>query len=1087
MHLKIRSTILILAFFRIFPIPLFAFSGPEYSGKRPIVSVDQYIRRNWQTDDGLPQNSVYAIAQTPDGYLWMGTEAGLARFDGTQFSVFEKRNSPLLTSGTVTALLVDRAGTLWIGMHGAGLIRYRNGQFEPSPLHERFGTETILSLHEDRDGVLWIGTEGAGLLRYAGKKLRQYGSADGLPANSVFAIASDRHANLWAATDQGLASLARDGADLVVTPLSSGRDDVRSLCIDSADRIWAGTRNGLYSRATGTGERFHLVEALKGLSIAAVLGDRDHSLWVGTAEAGLRHLVNGQMAGSDKSADVSTLLQDKAGTLWVGTNAGGLVSFRQGAMIPFNLLQGLAGEVSLATYQDRAGALWIGSDGGLTRLEAGVTSKFTTKEGLPDNLVFSVTEDGSGTLWVGTRKGLAQRDGNRFRAYRNGLPFSGGIMAAFTDTDGSLWVGSRGGVAHLQGSHWIAFARDEGMPDRVVTSMARDSKGRLWVATGGGGLFALDEAGHRAQQFTSRDGLPSNVISCLLPDGDGSVWLGTDAGLARLQNGQFHTIVKADGLLDDSVVSMLDDHLGNLWLGTNRGIQRVRKNDLASFFSSSQRAAVPSKVFSLSDGMKSRECTGGFQPAGWRTTDGRLWFPTLKGVVSVDPAHLPDPHLDFPPVRESVLVGNRAVSAFAPLKIPPGKREVEVRFAAPGAQVPDKLNFFYQLVGFDHDWVSVGTRRVGYYTNLPVGNFSFRVRACIEESCSDSKSDLAVAVQPAFYETTWFLIAMVAGFGGLAFGFHEVRVRRLRQNERKLLDLVDERTLQLRQSRDQLEVRVQERTQELSQANRAMEAEVEVRKEAELKANAASLAKSEFLSNMSHEIRTPINGIMGMTDLALSTALDEEQTEYLQIINTSADSLLRIVNDILDFSKIEARKLDLESIPFRLSEMVDQLERLISVRATQKGLSLRVTQEAGIPNELIGDVGRLRQVLLNLLENALKFTKAGSLSLAISRLETRTDAKAGAARLRFAVSDTGIGIPKDKQARIFDAFSQADNSSTRRFGGTGLGLTISAQLVQLMQGEIGVESEEGTGSTFYFTAEFPLSGEQVASRSELAA
>jgi signal transduction histidine kinase/ligand-binding sensor domain-containing protein len=1046
-------------------------------------SLDQYVRRVWQTDDGLPQNSVNAIAQTSDGYLWLGTEAGLSRFDGFQFSVFDKTNTPFLASSTITALLVDRENTLWIGTHGGGLVTYQGGRFEPAPSKHRFAAETILSLHQDQVGALWIGTEGDGLFRYFKGEFKHYGITEGLPADSVFSIASDSSGSLWVGTQHGLARLESGARRLSTVPLGHGAETVRSLLIDRKNTIWVGTRNGLLSRDASHDGAFLSTPALNGYMVSAIFEDRRHSIWVGTLEAGLQRLLDGRLVALDQSAGVGSILQDKAGTLWVGTTESGLISLREGAFTPLTTAEGLAGDISLAVYQDQAGAIWIGSNGGLTRWYAGIATKFTKTSGLPDDMVFSVAEDGSGTLWAGTRKGLARLDGNTFRPYNNGPPLPAAIMAMFTDLDGTLWVGSRGGIAHLEGSRWIAYTAAAGMPDRVVTSIARDSQNRLWAGTNGGGLFAILEASSRVRQFTARDGLPSNAVYSLLSDRDGSLWLGTDNGLSHFSKGRFENLPKSAGLIDDVVLNVVDDGLGSVWLTSNHGIQRIAKSDLALYRSAPGRLALRAQVFNLADGMKSRECTGGFQPAGWRASDGRLWFPTLKGAVSVDPRSVAARSASFAPVLESVLVGDKPLSLSGPIVVPSSKREVEFRFSAPGAPSPEKLTFAYQLEGFDHDWVGVGTRRIGYYTNLPAGDFKFRIRACLYDSCVESRSGLLVSVKPSFYETPWCPGLVVLLFGGLAFGLHQLRVRQLSQSKRRLLQLVDERTLELLQSRDQLELRVQQRTEELSIANCALETEIEVRKSAELKANAASRAKSEFLTNMSHEIRTPINGIMGMTDLALSTDLDEEQSEYLQIIKTSADSLLRIVNDILDFSKIEARKLDLECIAFRLAETVEQLQRLISIRAAQKGLFFHVSLEPDLPAELVGDSGRLRQVLLNLLENALKFTAQGGISLTISRVQMTADICV----LRFAVTDTGIGVPKEKQTHIFDAFSQADNSSTRKFGGTGLGLTICSQLVQLMHGQLSVESSEGAGSTFYFTARFAMPLGQSVAEPDLAA
>ncbi len=1069
----------------LFPDPVFSASKPTLSPSPPSFrSLDQYIQRVWRTEDGLPQNSVSSIAQTADGYIWLGTEGGLTRFDGFQFLVFDKSNTPLLASSNISALLVDRDQTLWIGTHGGGLACYRQGHFEAPPAKTTFTSETILSLHQDRIGAVWIGTEGSGLFRLLAGKLSHFGIADGLPANAVSSITSDLHNNVWAGTQRGLVRLLHSTSTISAVPLGPNHSDVRSLWVDEENKLWVGTRDTLLWRSADSSGSFLPIPDLNGSTVSAILGDGSHCLWVGTLQAGLRRLVEGRVVDSDNTGGVWSLLEDKSGTFWAGTTENGLVSLRQGAFTALTSTQGLASDVSLAVYQDRAGDMWIGSDGGVTRWHSGIPTKFTKRDGLPDNLVFSVSEDGAGTLWVGTRDGLARRDGSRFRPYtqKDGLPAQGAATAAFTDVDGSLWVGFRGVVAHLQGSRWKSFSSEMGLSDRFVTGFARDKHNHLWAGTDAGGLFRIGENGARTQRFTVKEGLSTNVIYSLLPDDDGSLWLGTNNGITHISESKIQVLTKSSGLIDDEIFAVLDDKLGNLWLSSNRGIQRIRKADIASYFDSSRRGALRSRVFGVADGMKSRECNGGFEPSAWRAADGSLWFPTLKGVVSIDPRRDPLLHLAFAPVLESVLVGDTLFPQPASVVIPSGKRQVEFRFTAPGASVPERVTFSYQLEGFDHDWVRSDARRVGYYTNLPPGKYTFRVSACLFESCSENRSALPVSVKPAFYETAWFSIIVLLFVGSLGLAIHQWRVRKLRENEQKLLLLVDERTLELRHSRDQLEQRVAERTQELSVANCILATEIEVRKDAELKANAASRAKSEFLTNMSHEIRTPINGIMGMTELALSTELDGEQTEYLEIIKTSADSLLHIVNDILDFSKIEARKLDLEFIPFHLPELVEQLRRLIAVRAAQKGLYVRVSLASNVPSELVGDPGRLRQTLLNLLENALKFTQQGGISLEVSSVSPGTDS----CTLRFSVSDTGIGISKDKQACIFDAFSQADNSSTRRFGGTGLGLTICCQLVELMKGQINVESTEGVGSTFFFTGEFavgksnPLLGELAA-------
>jgi signal transduction histidine kinase/ligand-binding sensor domain-containing protein/CheY-like chemotaxis protein len=995
------------------------------AGLDPAKAISQYAHECWHAVDGLPQDNIVSIAQTPDGYLWLGTEEGLARFDGVRFKVFDKSNTPELNSSLVSALLVDRMGNLWIGTGGGGVLRMTDGKFVAFTTQNGLSSNSVLSLGEDGEGGVWIGTEGRGVNRFKDGKFTVYNSKVGLADDAVYSILASQDGSVWFGTGGGLSQLKDGSLRNFTVQQGLPNENVRAVFEDREGTLWVGTNGGGLSQfRDGKFKTFTTKDGLASNSVFSIYQDKEGSLWIGTFGGGLNRWSKGKFATYNAAAgltrdDVWVFLQDREGSLWIGTD-GGLNQLRDSQLTAYTAAEGLSSDIALPIYEDREGSLWIGTAGkGLNRLRNDQLTAYTTKQGLSNNFVLSLSEDQAGALWVGTRHGLDRMKDGQFTAYttKDGLP-NDIVLSLWPDRDGSLWLGTRSGLGRFKDGKFITYTAKDGLSVNYVTFIYQDREGTVWVGTGGGGLNRFKDGKFTA--FTSRDGLSNDIVTAIHEDEEGTLWVGTSGGgLNRFRDGRFTTIAMKDGLYDDKIFQILEDSHHNFWMSSNRGISRVSEQQLKDF-ADGKIKSIQSVSYGTSEGMKSRECNGSFQPAGWKTKDGRLWFPTMKGAVLIDPSNAKAAALP-PQVRvEEVVIDKRSFAPSRAIRVARGAGKLEFHYTAISLLAPKRVHFKYKLEGFDQEWVEAGTRRVAYYTNVRPGKYQFHVQASNDdEAWIEAGDTVHLVLEPRFYESYWFyfLCAMAAVGAALAW---------LRANAK--------------------------RTAKLQAAKEAAEA--------------ANRSKSEFLANMSHEIRTPMNGILGMAELTLGTSLTDEQKKYMGMLKDSADSLLAIIDDVLDFSKIEAGKLNLDLVEFDLRQTMANTVKMFALRADRKGLDLVCDIGEEVPDELVGDPVRLRQVVVNLLGNALKFTERGEVELRVWKEGEEGDG----VNLHFAVRDTGIGIPLDKQQLIFDAFTQADGSTTRKFGGTGLGLTISSRLVKIMGGRIWVESQPGQGSTFHFTA-----------------
>jgi len=741
----------------------------------PYRSLTQYSRTVWTQADGLPQDTIRAITQTADGYLWLGTEEGLARFDGYEFTTFDKRDGDL-PSNYITALAATADGALWIGT-AAGLTEYRDKRFRTFTTRDGLPDNAITGLYADHAGVLWI-VAGVGLSRFENGRFTNHAPG---PLTAVRAVVEDRRRQLFVGGMSGVSRFSAEGFTPVIGEAQLAGRFVTCMAAGADGAVWIGSSGGVLAISPeGVVRSYRTAEGLPDPMVRALWCDRSGLIWAGTNRGVARfngHRFTVALAETGVVA-VRSIAGDREGNLWVGDNSG-LSRLRDEVFTVYGRSEGWPSVIPTTVLQDHAGRVWVGfHESGLMLASGGERRVYTARDGLPDNQIYSVRETRSGDLLIGTRNGLAVMHGGSFRVYRPADRIHRfNVYDALEDNAGRIWLATPAGLERSDGGRFTIVQPGEPVPNGLLMTLCLSQDGAVWAGTSGKGLWRI--RGEERRRFTTADGLSSDAVHSIYQDPEGTLWIGTfGGGLSAFRDGRFLRYTEKDGLLSDNVAKIIDDGAA-LWLATTPGICRVWKSQLREF-SAGQRKRLEPVNYGVADGMRSAQCAPEYpvSTGGFRLRDGSLWFPTARGMAVYDPRAAPRARIAPVVHVVEITAGGVPVDLSRPARLAPGADRLQVRYTALHFSAPEQVEYWYRLEGLDHDWMRAGIRRLVNYNSLPHGSYRFVVRAQVP-GAPPAEASYAFALLPHFYETAWFRVLGVALLGGLVWLGFRVRVRQI--------------------------------------------------------------------------------------------------------------------------------------------------------------------------------------------------------------------------------------------------------------------------------------------------------------------
>lgn len=1073
----------------------------------------EVIHESWSIADGLPVNSINHLIQSKDGYIWAATFDGLVRFDGVKFTVFNSANSAL-PSNRIVRLEEGPNGDLWVFTEQGHLVRRRNGRFT-TMLQSRCQTDLFKSLVHTASGQTWAATcttiakvSGDRAAPLVAGVLRDSVAAVGLGRNGTILVGLNR-GGLVRLREQNGGPLSR-----VQTPGDSVLAGLSVFYVYTAPdgQLFASTNAGLWTdrggwhqfanppgfrlapvlymqpdpQGRGTllyGHRRPIKDVGRDLDVGVVavtdgvtlttidsgaavfhdppLWSAGRNVWY-ASRATLRRdgipVFSLSTSGNPLKASVAdasavmTGLTDSEGSLWLGTFANGLHRLKPTVVRTYSAAEGLRTPNAYGAYTDKSGTIWVGGQAnGFSRIDPvrGRIDSFNSRAELPYS-ARTFLEDRNGVLWIGSGDypvGLYRC--TRVPVVRCAMVPSveeivREVSALYEDATGRIWAGAANGLFRFEDGKLRRVEESPGAPKAPVRAFARTRDGAIWMATNGGGIARWANGTFRS--VTTADGLPSDLVRALHVDSDGMLWIGTEGrGLARLDpqafsaatnTGGIGVITTRQGLFDDGIHEILADDSDRLWMSTNRGIFWVSRREAGAFLEG-RLSRVHSTGYTERDGMRNREANGGMQPSGTRSLDGRLWFTTQDGMAVVDPSKIVSDTLPPPLVIEQVVTGDSTiVNTGMPMRLSPSQRDIRVEFTALTFLEPRNVRFRYQLEGYNDDWVDNDTRRSAFFTKLPPGSYRFRIQAANPgRDWVDSGDTLDLVVVARFFETVWFRILAGAALVALLLYAVQRRSRDARRRARDLERVVAERTLTLR-----------DREQQLESQNHRLEAQAE-------ELQVLDDARNRFFANVSHELRTPLTLMIAPLDrLREQQQVDREGQRWLDLAQRNARRLLELVNQMLDVARLEAGAMRLAPRQLDLSALARMAAE--SFRLTAERKSIRLVADVPAECRVTLDSDAVEKIVSNLLSNAVKFTPPGG----FVSLELRTEPRA----VVIGVANTGAAIPPEKLALLFERFYQVDESRTTVQPGTGIGLSLVKELVELQGGTVTATSDAGS-------------------------